>query len=191
MGSVRPTWKWISTRRPEGDNQVANHRSSLEDRFDDSFQASMVVLVPLWQRAGWKSSIGFPEGSSSGISDPPGPETMSLRKCNFALRSRAASAHINDDAVPATWLGSAPVRHGLRSAPWSERRAKHQLQVAFRNHREIGTSLLLDLETEILRVKLNCWIEFVNHMSHYISHYRARGRWLNLTCKPLLRRSRR
>ena len=42
--------------------------------------------------AGWKSSIGLPEGSSSRICWPPGPLTMSLRNVRPAARSRSTSA---------------------------------------------------------------------------------------------------
>jgi len=48
---VRPTCKWIATRRAEGRNQVANHGASLMDGFDDSLQAIMVELIPLWRNA--------------------------------------------------------------------------------------------------------------------------------------------
>src|SRR5262245_50367670 len=74
--------------------------------------------------------------------------------------------YIDDETVPATWLGFAAVRHGLRRSSWSKRCAQHKLQVAPGKHRKIGRCLLLDLKPEILRVKLDRWIEFVDHIPH-------------------------
>src|ERR1044071_349859 len=46
----------------------------------------------LQRPAGWNSSIGLPEGSSSRICWPPGPVTMSLRNLSPPARSRPTSA---------------------------------------------------------------------------------------------------
>ena len=45
--------------------------------------------------AGWKSSTGFPDGSSSTICRPPGPVTMSLRNDTPPSRKRDVSASMS------------------------------------------------------------------------------------------------
>ena len=47
------------------------------------------------QSAGWKISIGLPDGSSRRICRPPGPLTMSLRKLTPAVRRRSTSASMS------------------------------------------------------------------------------------------------
>src|SRR5918996_1414165 len=57
-----------------------------------AFPAVRLGHVGGYAPAGWKSSIGLPEGSSSRICFPPGPVTMSLRKCTPSARRRSTSA---------------------------------------------------------------------------------------------------
>src|SRR6185437_11676857 len=57
------------------------------------------------------------------------------------------------EAVPATGLGHAPVRH-RRAAPWSaSRRAQHEAEIAAREHREGGRRVHVLVEAELTAVE--------------------------------------
>jgi hypothetical protein len=63
------------------------------------------------RRAGWKSSIGLPDGSSSRICEPPGPVTMSFRNGTPAARSRSTSLARSSTTK---WILFQPPGAGLR-----------------------------------------------------------------------------
>lgn len=79
-------WRSPTQRTEQARSKVvaAPDRNVLETRCHACSQR------PQW--AGWKSSMGLPEGSSSRIWGPPTPVTMSLRKRRPAARTRATSA---------------------------------------------------------------------------------------------------
>ena len=74
-------------------------------------QAGGQGLLSDYAPAGWKSSIGFPEGSSIRICCPPGPLTMSLRNVRPAARRRSTSAAMSSTI---RWMRFQPPGSGER-----------------------------------------------------------------------------
>ena len=107
--------------------------------------------------AGWKSSIGFPDGSSIRICWPPGPLTMSLRNVRPAARRRSTSAAMSSTI---RWMRFQPPGFGLaavghRSPGGAGGAAEQQPQPAADDVGERGRRAREHREPEVLGVEVD------------------------------------
>jgi hypothetical protein len=102
--------------------------------------------------AGSKSSIGFPEGSSSRICLPPRPvmivaETNTQVAQRFNLANEIVDLQLNPVPPSGRWHPS--VGHCLGRASSAARRINQESQVVARQDCESGSGIKTDLEVEM------------------------------------------
>ena len=118
------------------------------------------------QVAGWKSSIGLPDGSSSKICRPPGPLMTSLRKLTPFPRSRSTSALMSSttklDSVPAPRFGLASVGHRPPGRALGTR--QQQPQIALRHLGEGRRCIVSSFEREVVGIEVDRLVDVVDHV---------------------------
>src|SRR3954465_3945558 len=72
---------------------------------------------------------------------------------------------LNLNAIPAAWLGSPPIRHGLASAPAAAWRVQQQPQIPPREHGESRARVHLHVEPEVLSVERDRRIDVVHDIA--------------------------